>query len=125
MDLIIKPKQLSNAFTSMMKEYSDLEHYERSYDYYAHEKGGYVDLDVVNYCVSVDDDYEDDNWILQYQVDPGDHGKKFKLPILRYSDYEYRLLIAMLGESIFEELLGKWFTETYGWPVNSVTPEQD
>jgi hypothetical protein len=31
----------------------------------------------------------------------------------------------MLGESIFEELLGKWFTETYGWPVNSVTPEQD
>jgi hypothetical protein len=31
----------------------------------------------------------------------------------------------MLGESRFEELLGKWFTETYGWPVNSVTPEQD
>jgi hypothetical protein len=90
-----------------------------------HEKGGYVDLDVVNYCVSVDDDYEDDNWILQYQVDPGDHGKNFKLPILRYSDYEYRLLISLLGESMFEELLGKWFTETYGWPVNSVTPEQD
>lgn len=125
MDLIIKSKQLSDAFTSMMKGYSDLEHYERSYDYYVHNKGGYVDLDVVNYYKSIDDDYEDDNWILQYQVDPGDHGKKFKLPILRYSEYHFRLLTSMLGESRFEELLGKWFTETYGWPVNSVTPEQD
>ena len=125
MDLIIKPKQLSDAFTSMMKGYSDLEHYERSYDYYVHNKGGYVDLDVVNYYKSIDDDYEDDDWILQYQVDPGDHGKKFKLPILRYSEYHFRLLTSMLGESRFEELLGKWFTETYGWPVNSVTPEQD
>jgi len=125
MDLIIKSKQLSDAFTSMMKGYSDLEHYERSYDYYVHNKGGYVDLDVVNYYKSIDDDYEDDDWILQYQVDPGDHGKKFKLPILRYSEYHFRLLTSMLGESRFEELLGKWFTETYGWPVNSVTHEQD
>lgn len=125
MDLIINPKQLSKSFASMMKEYSDLEHYERSYDYYVHNKGGYVDLDVVNYYKSIDDDYEDDDWILQYQVDPGDHGKKFKLPILRYSEYHFRLLTSMLGESRFEELLGKWFTETYGWPVNSVTPEQD
>ena len=125
MDLIIKSKQLSDAFTSMMKGYSDLEHYERSYDYYVHNKGGYVDLDVVNYYKSIDDDYEDDDWILQYQVDPGDHGEKFKLPILRYSEYHFRLLTSMLGESRFEELLGKWFTETYGWPVNSVTPEQD
>jgi hypothetical protein len=125
MDLIIKSKQLSDAFTSMMKGYSDLEHYERSYDYYVHNKGGYVDLDVVNYYKSIDDDYEDDDWILQYQVDPGDHGKKFKLPILRYTEYHFRLLTSMLGESRFEELLGKWFTETYGWPVNSVTPEQD
>jgi len=125
MDLIIKSKQLSDAFTSMMKGYSDLEHHERSYDYYVHNKGGYVDLDVVNYYKSIDDDYEDDDWILQYQVDPGDHGKKFKLPILRYSEYHFRLLTSMLGESRFEELLGKWFTETYGWPVNSVTPEQD
>lgn len=125
MDLIIKSKQLSDAFTSMMKGYSDLEHYERSYDYYVHNKGGYVDLDVVNYYKSIDDDYEDDDWILQYQVDPGDHGKKFKIPILRYSEYHFRLLTSMLGESRFEELLGKWFTETYGWPVNSVTPEQD
>ena len=125
MDLIIKSKQLSDAFTSMMKGYSDLEHYERSYDYYVHNKGGYVDLDVVNYYKSIDDDYEDDDWILQYQVDHGDHGKKFKLPILRYSEYHFRLLTSMLGESRFEELLGKWFTESYGWPVNSVTPEQD
>ena len=125
MDLIIKSKQLSDAFTSMMKGYSDLEHYERSYDYYVHNKGGYVDLDVVNYYKSIDDDYEVDDWILQYQVDPGDHGEKFKLPILRYSEYHFRLLTSMLGESRFEELLGKWFTETYGWPVNSVTPEQD
>ena len=125
MDLIIKSKQLSDAFTSMMKGYSDLEHYERSYDYYVHNKGGYVDLDVVNYYKSIDDDYEDDDWILQYQVDPGDYGKKFKLPILRYCEYRFRLLTSMLGESRFEELLGKWFTETYGWPVNSVTPEQD
>jgi hypothetical protein len=125
MDLIIKSKQLSDAFTSMMKGYSDLEHYERSYDYYVHNKGGYVDLDVVNYYKSIDDDYEDDDWILQYQVDPGDHGKKFKLPILRYSEYHFRLLTSMLGESRFEELLGKWFTKTYGWSVNSVTCEQD
>ncbi len=125
MDLILKPQQLSDAFSSMMKEYSDLEHYERSYDYYVHEKGGYVDLDVVNYCRSIDDDYEDDAWILQYQVDPGDHGKKFELPILRYSEYDFRMIISLLGENRFEDLLGKWFTETYGWPVNSVTPEQD
>ena len=125
MDLIIKSKQLSDAFTSMMKGYSDLEHYERSYDYYVHNKGGYVDLDVVNYYKSIDDDYEVDDWIFQYQVEPGDFGKKFKLPILRYSEYHFRLLTSMLGESRFEELLGKWFTETYGWPVNSVTPEQD
>ena len=60
MDLKIKPQQLYDAFTSMMKVYSNLEHYERSYDYYVQDKGRYVDLDVVNYCVSVDDDYEDE-----------------------------------------------------------------
>jgi hypothetical protein len=125
MDLIIKPKQLSGAFSSMMKEYSNLEHYEKSYDYFVYEKNRYVDVNVVNYCKSVEDDYEVDDWIFQYQVEPGDFGKKFKLPILRYSEYGFRLLISMLGESVFEKLLGEWFTKTYGWSVNSVTCEQD
>ena len=49
MDVKIKYDKLFSAFEKMMEPYSNLDHTEKSYDYWVDEKGRYVDFDVLNY----------------------------------------------------------------------------
>ena len=49
MKFIINENRLSEIFSKVMKEYSQLESQERSYDYYDYDKRGYVDANVINY----------------------------------------------------------------------------
>ena len=65
MEYKLTNKQLSNSFKSIMREYSELESAERSYDYYDYEKPGYVDANVVNYYEDLEEDWESDDWIFQ------------------------------------------------------------
>ncbi len=124
MDIKIRDNQLMKAFSGMMKEFSDLEHTGKSYDYWVEEKKRYSDINVENFYKDIDIDYEDDQWILQYQEYPGDIGTPEELPILRYGEWWFRNIITMLGKDTFERLLGEWFAEVYGWPVKTVKPEE-
>jgi hypothetical protein len=119
-------KQLFNSFKSIMREYSELQEAERSYDFYNYEEGRYVDLDVYNYYKDVDEDWEYDNWILQVQYMKGDAGKGMELPILRYSDWRFMTLKSLFGD-LFEPLLKEWFNNTYPvkTPIKTVTKEND
>ena len=123
MDIKLSNNQLKKAFASMMLEYSDLEHAEKSYDYWIQEKPGYSDIYVENYYRDIENDYEDDQWVIQYQERPGDIGRPDEVPILRYGEWEFRNIITMLGKDNFERLLGEWYTEVYGWPVKTVKDE--
>ena len=107
----------------MMREYSDLEHTGKSYDYWIQEKPGYSDINVENYYENIEMDYEDDQWILQYQEEPGDIGTPDEVPILRYGEWTFRNIITILGKENFERLLGEWYTDVYGWPVKTVKDE--
>ncbi len=124
MDIKIRDNQLMKAFSGMMKEFSDLEHTGKSYDYWVEEKKRYSDINVENFYKDIDIDYEDDQWILQYQEYPGDIGAPEELPILRYGVWWFKNIITMLGKDNFERLLGEWFSEVYGWPVKTVKPEE-
>ena len=121
----IDDKRLKSVFANLMSEWSTLEMAGRSYDFWNQDKGRYADIDVENFYKNVDEDWEDDQWILQYQEGRGDIGENYELPILRYGEWWFRTIIAMFGKELFEELLGDWFQTTYHLPVNSVTPEQD
>ena len=123
MDIKINNNQLKKAFASMMMEYRDLEHTGKSYDYWIQEKPGYSDINVENYYVDIEMDYEDDQWILQYQEEPGDIGRPDEVPILRYGEWTFRNIITILGKENFEKLLGEWYTDVYGWPVKTVKDE--
>jgi len=126
MNYTITDDRLLELFSNVMKEYSELEVAERSYDFHNYDEGRYVDLDVYNYYKDVDEDWEDDNWILQVQYMKGDAGKGMELPILRYSDWWFRTIIPMFGD-YFEPLFKKWFNKTYlpKTPIKTVTTEQD
>ena len=76
MDVKIKYDKLFSAFENMMEEYSNLDHTEKSYDYWVQEKGGYVDWDVLNFYHDIEEDYENDDWVMQYQDEPGDEGRE-------------------------------------------------
>ena len=68
MDVKIKYDKLFSAFEKMMEPYSDLDHTEKSYDYWVQEKGRYVDFDVFNFYEDPDEDWEnDDVWIYLMQ----------------------------------------------------------
>ena len=123
MNVKLTNNQLKKSFDSLMKDYRDLEHTGKSYDYWVQEKNRYSDINVENFYKDIELDYEDDQWVLQYQENPGDIGKPNELPILRYGDWEFRNIITMLGKNKFELLLGEWFTDTYGWPVKTVKEE--
>ena len=60
MDVKIKYDKLFSTFEKMMEEYSNLDHTEKSYDYWVQEKGGYVDWDVLNFYHDIEEDYEND-----------------------------------------------------------------
>lgn len=123
MNVKLTNNQLKKSFDSLMKDYRDLGHTGKSYDYWVQEKNRYSDINVENFYKDIELDYEDDQWVLQYQEYPGDIGKPNELPILRYGDWEFRNIITMLGKNKFELLLGEWFTDTYGWPVKTVKEE--
>jgi len=113
----VKKEQLTNIFDSIMKEYENLESIDRSYDYWDSLKSRYVDEDVKNFYKDIDEDYEDDDWILQYQSMPGDSATKNEVPVLRYTEYYFNNIKSMFGDS-FEELMKDWFKRKYGLFVN-------
>lgn len=126
MEYKVTNEQLLKVFSTVMSEYSDLEVAERSYDYWDQERGRYADVDVDNYYRDVEEDYEDDSWILQVQYQKGDIGEGKELPILRYGEWWFRNVMIMFGNH-FEHLLGEWFNATYPvkTPIKTVTKEQD
>jgi len=120
MNVNIKYDKLLSTFEKMMEEYSNLDHTEKSYDYWVQEKDGYVDWDVLNFYHDIEEDYEDDDWVMQYQNEPGDEGRPEDLPILRYGDgYSFKSEQSMFGH-YFDELLKDWFEKVYGHNVKTI-----
>jgi hypothetical protein len=120
MNLNIKYDRLFSAFEYIMMEYSHLDYTEKSYDYYDSSKLRYADLDVINFYHDIEEDYEDDDWVMQYQKDPSDEGRPEDLPILRYgSGYSFGSAESMFGP-YFEELLKDWFEKTYKHKVKTI-----
>ena len=120
MDVKIKYDKLFSIFDKVMQPYSNLDHTEKSYDYWVQEKGGYVDWDVLNFYHDIEEDYEDDDWVMQYQNEPGDEGRDEDLPILRYGKgYSFPSEESMFGQ-YFEKLLKDWFEKTYGFEVKTI-----
>ena len=120
MDVKINYDKLLSTFEKMMKPYSDLEYTEKSYDYWVQEKGDYVDWDVLNFYNDIEEDYEDDDWIMQYQNEPGNEGQPEDLPILRYGDgYSFKSVQSMFSQ-YFDKLLKDWFEKVYGYNVKTV-----
>lgn len=119
MNVNIKHDRLYSVFEVMMKEYSNLDYTIKSYDYWVQEKGGYVDLDVLNYYEDIEEDWESDDWILQYQDNPGDDVRDEDLPILRYGEYSFKSTESMVGRH-FESLLKEWFEKTYKHKVKTI-----
>jgi hypothetical protein len=121
MNYTITDNRLLEAFSNLMNQYSDLEVANKVYDYYVYEKGGYVDFSVMNYYKNIDEDWEDDMWILQVQYEEGDIDVGLELPILRYSEWEFRNITPIFG-NYFEPLLKEWFNKTYSpkYPIKTV-----
>ena len=119
MNVNIKHDRLYSVFEVIMKEYSHLDYTEKSYDYWVNEKGGYVDFDVLNFYQDIEEDYENDDWVMQYQSEPGDEGRDEDLPILRYGEYSFKSTESMVGRH-FESLLKEWFEKTYKHKVKTV-----
>lgn len=113
-----------------MREYSELDSTEKSYDYYDYEKSNYVDANVINYYEDLEEDWESDDWIFQVQYERGDWGHGLELPILRYGEYmgsgRFMTIKSLFGD-YFEPLLKEWFNSTYPveTPIKTVTKEQD
>jgi hypothetical protein len=130
MEYKLTNEQLFNSFKSIMREYSELESAEKSYDYYDYEKSNYVDANVVNYYEDLEEDWESDDWIFQVQYDKGDWGHGLELPILRYGEYmesgRFMNIKSLFGD-YFDPLLKEWFNNTYPveTPIKTVTKEQD
>jgi hypothetical protein len=120
MDVKIKYEKLFSTFENMMEEYSHLDYTEKSYDYWVQEKGGYVDWDVLNFYHDIEEDYEDDDWVMQYQNEPGDEGRDEDLPILTYGKgYSFPSEESMFGHH-FDGLLKDWFEKVYGYKVKTI-----
>jgi hypothetical protein len=119
MKLNIKYDKLFTIFGKMMEPYSDLESAVRSYDYWVQEKSRYVDLDVLNFYEDPEEDWENDDWTLQYQDTPGDEGIDEDLPILRYGEYWIKNIQSIFGDH-FEPLLKEWFEKTYNYNVKTI-----
>jgi hypothetical protein len=120
MNVNIKYDKLVFAFEKMMEPYSNLDHTQKSYDYWVQEKGGYVDWDVLNFYHNIEEDYEDDDWVMQYQNEPGDEGRPEDLPTLTYGKgYSFPNIETMFNQ-YFNELLKDWFEKTYGFEVKTI-----
>ena len=103
-----------------MEPYSNLDHTEKSYDYWVQEKGRYVDFDTTNFYHDIEEDWENDDWVVQYQDEPGDEGVEEDLPILRYGEnYSFPNIETMFNQ-YFDDLLKDWFKKTYGFEVKTI-----
>jgi hypothetical protein len=120
MDIKVKNKQLESIFDSMMEEYKFLERAYKDYDYYDQEKNTYVNIGVHNYYKNLEDDWEDDNWILQYLPTSNEYSKEIEIPLLYYSGWFFRNIKDFVGVNNFKGLMKTWFEKNYGLPVNSV-----
>jgi hypothetical protein len=120
MDIKIKYDKLFSIFDKVMQPYSNLDHTEKSYDYWVQEKGDYVDWDVLNFYNDIEEDYEDDDWVMQYQSEPGDEGEEEDLPILRYGEHYSFPNIESMFSQYFDELLKDWFEKVYGYNVKTI-----
>ena len=120
MNVKIKYDKLFSAFEKMMEPYSNLDRTEKSYDYWVQEKGRCVDFDVINFYQDIDEDYEDDDWVMQYQNEPGYVGDYGKIPILRYGEHYSFPNIETMFNQYFDDLLKNWFKKTYGFEVKTI-----
>ncbi len=125
MKIIITENKLQSIFNGMISDYSNLNKAERDYDYYDYDKGKYIDYTVINFYMD-DEDWENDDWILQYAEKPPYNKpvEGFETPLLIYSNWYFKTLITMFGEK-FEDLLYEWFTLTYGHEVKMVKSYHD
>jgi hypothetical protein len=97
-----------------------LDYTEKSYDSWVFEKNRYIDLNVINFYHDIEEDYEDDDWVMQYQNEPGDEGRPEDLPTLTYGKgYSFPVEESMFGK-YFEQLLKDWFEKVYGHNVKTV-----
>jgi len=120
MDVKIKYDKLFSTFEKMMEQYSNLDYTEKSYDSWVFEKNRYIDLNVINFYHDIEEDYEDDDWVMQYQDEPGDEGRPEDLPTLTYGKgYSFPTEESMFGK-YFEQLLKDWFEKVYGHKVKTV-----
>ena len=124
MRIIIKETQLDKlqqTFNRLMTRFSKLHEIERPYDFWDSNKNSYVDYTPLNYYETIDDEeWEDDDWLLQYAKDePYTHEVTENYPLLIYSDYYFKSRIKTFGP-LFETLLKNWFEETYGHKVKKV-----
>jgi len=125
MKIIITENILQSLFNGMVSEYDKLIETERDYDYYDDDKGKYIDYRPINFYMD-EEDYEDDNFILQYAEKPPYNKpvEGFETPLLIYSEWYFKSLITMFGEK-FDGLLDEWFTLTYGYEVKMVKSYRD
>jgi hypothetical protein len=109
----------------MVSDYSKLIETERDYDYYDDDKGKYIDYTPINFYMD-EEDWEDDNFILQYAEKPpyNEPVEGFETPLLIYSGWPFKSIITMFGEK-FDDLLAEWFTLTYGYEVKMVKSYRD
>ena len=68
MNYEITKDRLLEVFSTVMKEFSNLQETERSYDFYNYNEGRYVDLNVHNYYKDIDEDWEDDGSIIHLEM---------------------------------------------------------
>lgn len=118
MDVKIKYDKLVSSFEKIMKEYTNLDYTEKSYDDWVFDDNKYIDMNVINFYLDIDEDYEDDNWVMQYQDNSLKKGADELLPILRYG-YPFNTPQIMFNQ-YFDKLLKDWFEKVYGYNVKTI-----
>ena len=118
MKLIINENKLSDTFKNIMSEYSDIEPILNFHEYM--DNGQYFDQETLEFYLDEELDYEDNEWIFTYIKDFEGDDDPDKYPMLNYYAWKFEPLIRAFGESMFQELLKKWFEDNYGLKVVSV-----
>jgi hypothetical protein len=124
MNMLIKNKRLISSFDKIMKPYENLYRVDKSYDIFVHEKNRYVDLDTYNFYEDIGEDWENDNWSLQYHPINNYLTKINEYPALYYGEEHFMFMTSVMGDTLFEQLLKPWFEKTYKLPVNLVEKER-
>lgn len=118
MRVIISENKLSNTFSGIMDEYSDIEPILNWYEYI--DNGQYLDQETFEFYLDEELDYEDNEWIFTYIKDFEGDDDPDKYPMLTYYAWKFENLINTFGGEVFQKLLKEWFENTYGLKVVSV-----